>query len=478
MSDPILIVDDEKSIRYSLKRLLEKSEHGVIEAASGEEGLTLLEKQNVALVLLDIQMKGMSGLETLNEIKKKNQHIPVIMLTAFGTTQNAIEATKRGAYEYILKPFKPEELMQLIERALNVSRMMQHEVRLPIAPHSEEEVDGDLIIGNSPKMQEVYKTIGRIAGSDVTVLLRGESGTGKELVARAIYQHSRRADKQFLPVNCAAIPESLLESELFGHERGAFTHAQQTRIGKFEQCHGGTLFLDEIGDLALSTQAKILRVLQEKEFQRVGGNALIKSDVRLLAATHRDLETMIKEKLFREDLYYRLNVVSIELPPLRDRDDDILLLADYFVRKFGKTLGKQDVRLSKSAQDKLRGYSWPGNVRELENCVHRALVLTRNTTLEPEEFILTPSSETVQKSKNSLPHVEELSNQFFHLLKQTSQKGNAERVWEDLEKRLILLALEHTNGNQLRAAKLIGLNRNTIRKKIADYQIHIQTKIV
>lgn len=477
MNDPILIVDDDKSIRYSLKRLLESSTHVVLEATSGEEALELLNKQRVALVLLDIQMKGMSGLETLNEIKKLDQHIPVIILTAFGTTETAIEATKRGAYEYILKPFDPEDLKSLIDRALNISRMMQQEVRLSIVSKSESPSDGDSIIGNSAKMQEVYKTIGRVAESNVTVLLRGESGTGKELVARAIFQHSLRAEKQFLPVNCAAIPENLLESELFGHEKGAFTNAQQTRIGKFEQCHGGTLFLDEIGDLSLSTQAKILRALQEKEFQRVGGNTLIKSDVRLLAATHRDLETMIQEKGFREDLYYRLNVVTIHLPPLRERNDDILLLTDYFVAKYGKILGKEGVQVSDKAKEKLKNYSWPGNVRELENFVHRALVLTRNKTLEPEEFTFPSLSESTQEIKGSIPTVEELANQFFNFLNQASEQGKAEQVWEDLEKRLILLALEHTNGNQLRAAKLIGMNRNTIRKKITDYQIQIQTKI-
>lgn len=478
MNDPILIVDDDKNIRYSLKRLLESHGHSILEAHSGEEALEVLESQNASLILMDIQMKGISGLETLNEIKKKNEHVPVIMLTAFGTTQNAIEATKRGAFEYVLKPFNPTELKQLIDKALDASRMMQQEVRLAIVSEADDTKDSDLIIGNSAKMQEVYKTIGRIAEGDVMVLLRGESGTGKELVARAIFQHSLRSDKQFLPVNCAAIPENLLESELFGHEKGAFTSAQQTRIGKFEQCHGGTLFLDEIGDLSLSTQAKILRVLQEKEFQRVGGNALIKSDVRLLAATHRDLEGMIKEKLFREDLYYRLNVVSIHLPPLRERDEDILLLANYFVKKFGKKLGKEDLQISKSAQEKLKNYSWPGNVRELENCVHRTLVLTQNKTLKPEEFAFTPSSEMAQETQGDFSTVEDFADSFFTLLKSTSTQENAEKVWEDLEKRLILLALDHTNGNQLRAAKLIGMNRNTIRKKISDYQIQIQTKIL
>ncbi len=475
MNDPILVVDDDKSIRYSLKRLLDAN-HSVVEAASGEEAIEKVGAQKFSLIIMDIQMKGISGLEALNEIKKINEHIPVIMLTAFGTTQNAIEATKRGAYEYVLKPFNPVELTQLIEQALNVSRMMQQEVRLSIMPETKEEDEGDLIIGKSPKMQEVYKTIGRIAENNVTVLLRGESGTGKELVARAIYQHSLRSEKLFLPVNCAAIPENLLESELFGHEKGAFTNAQQTRIGKFEQCHEGTLFLDEIGDLELSTQAKILRVLQEKEFQRVGGNAVIQSNVRLLAATHRDLEEMIQDKTFREDLYYRLNVVTIHLPPLRERGDDILLLASYFIKKFGKELEKEKIELTPEAQEKLKNYSWPGNVRELENCIHRSLVLSQNKKLKPEELLFTPSSsETSLEIKGDLS-VNQLADQFFNLLKKSAGQKDAEYIWQDLEKQLILLALEETNGNQLRTAKLIGMNRNTIRKKISDYQINIQAK--
>lgn len=477
MSESILIVDDDKNIRYSLRRLLEQEEQVVTEATSGEEALKLLAEHDYSLILLDIQMRGLSGLETLNEIKKMNPHIPVIMLTAFGTTQNAIEAIKRGAFEYILKPFNPDELRKIIESSQEVSRMMRQEVRLPIAPESPTDKDGDLIIGNSPKMQEVYKMIGKIAQSDVTVLLRGESGTGKELVARAIYQHSKRPDQLFLPVNCAAIPENLLESELFGHEKGAYTGAQQTRIGKFEQCHGGTLFLDEIGDLHLSTQSKILRVLQEKEIQRVGGNALIKTNVRLLAATHRNLETMMREKQFREDLYYRLNVVSIYLPPLREREEDITLLAEYFVRKYANELSKTKPRLSKEAVAKLKSYPWPGNVRELENCVQRALVLTRRQTLQPDDFIFTPPATLPSKIKEIPSSIEELADQFFSLLKEAGKQEKSEGVWEDVEKRLILRALDYTHGNQLRAAKLLGMNRNTIRKKIAQHQIQIQTKI-
>jgi len=477
MSDLILIVDDDKSIRYSLRRLLGIGDRSVIEASSGEEALEQLDKQSVSLILLDIQMRGISGLETLKEIKKRDLQIPVIILTAYGTTQTAIEAIKRGAYEYILKPFNPEELSRLVESTLDVSRMMRQEVRVSLIPESPQSKDGDLIIGTCSKMQDVYKTIGKIAESNVTVLLRGESGTGKELVARAIFQHSKRADHLFLPVNCAAIPDALLESELFGHEKGAFTGAQQTRIGKFEQCHGGTLFLDEIGDLQLSTQAKILRVLQEKEFQRVGSNNLIKSDVRLLAATHRNLEEMMREKQFREDLYYRLNVVSIYLPPLREREEDIPLLAEYFFQKYAKELGKSKNRISKEAIEKFKKYSWPGNVRELENCIQRSLVLARNQTLGADDFLFTPVAEGPAKLKDGVPSVQELSDQFFNLLKEASIQDNSEGLWDEVEKRLILLALDYTHGNQLRTAKLLGMNRNTIRKKITQYQIHIQTKV-
>lgn len=476
MNVPILIVDDDKNIRYSLRRLLEKQEQPVIEASSGEEALELIEKQPVSLILLDIQMKGMSGLDTLIEIKKKKPKTPVIILTAFGTTQNAIEAIKRGAFEYLLKPFNPEELSELIERAKDASRLMSQEVRLSVLPAETPESEGDSIIGNCAKMQEVYKMIGKIAGSDVTVLLRGESGTGKELVARAIFQHSSRSDQIFLPVNCAAIPEQLLESELFGHEKGAFTGAQQTRIGKFEQCHGGTLFLDEIGDLTLSTQAKLLRVLQEKEFQRIGSNTTIKSDVRLLAATHRDLEKMMREKQFREDLYYRLNVVSITLPPLRERMEDIEKLVKYFIHKYSKELDKNNLTVSKDALIKLKNYSWPGNVRELENCVQRALVLSRSQTLKSDDFHFAAAAEAPKGEKSPVSTLDELAGSFFSFLKKASEVNKAEMVWEEIEKKLILLALDHTSGNQLQSAKLLGMNRNTIRKKINDYKIQIQTK--
>src|SRR5512136_661422 len=317
----ILIVDDDQSMRYSLNRMLEGQGLQLSLAKNGPEALERFEQDRPDLVVMDIKMPGQSGLEVLREIKEKDPRALVILMTAFGTTETAIEAMKYGAFDYILKPFDIPQMRGLVERALEVSRMMKKIVSLP--DREKAEASEETLVGSSLAMQQVYKMIGQVAPTEVTVLLRGESGTGKEMVARAIYHHSRRGDKPFLPVNCAAIPETLLESELFGHEKGAFTGALTRRVGKFEQCQGGTLFLDEIGDMTPTTQAKILRVLQERRFERLGGSERITSDVRVIVATNKDLEKAIREGTFRQDLYYRLKVVTLHLPPLRERKEDI-----------------------------------------------------------------------------------------------------------------------------------------------------------
>src|SRR4030043_1267487 len=368
----LLIVDDDKSIRYSLKRMME-NHYAILTAQNGEEALTRFRENHPDLVIMDIKMPGRSGIEILREMKSIDPKSLVIIMTAYGTTETAIEAMKYGAFDYILKPFPIPQMKGLVGKALALRKLMKGEVTY--APLATPEGEGERIVGSSSKMQEIYKMIGQVAPSDVTILLRGESGTGKELIARAIYHHSLRPRQPFLPVNCAAIPDTLLESELFGHEKGAFTGATSRRIGKLEQGQRGTIFLDEIGDMSLSIQAKLLRVLQEKRFERLGGTETVRVDLRLIVATNKDLEEVITTGGFREDLYYRLNVVSIKIPPLRERKEDIPALVSYFIRKFNRELKKGIVGITPSSMEKASSYGWPGNVRQLENVLKRAMGL-------------------------------------------------------------------------------------------------------
>ncbi|WP_174581627.1 sigma-54-dependent transcriptional regulator [Candidatus Methylacidithermus pantelleriae] len=384
--DRILIVDDEKDVHYAFERLLEPEGWRVLRAESGKEALAVVSQQPVDVVVMDIRMAGQNGLETLREIRRRDPSSVVIMMTAYGTAQTAIEAMKLGAFDYILKPFELEGLKALLERARLAARHrkeLPHTEGTPV-PSSE---SLEFLVGSSFAMQRVYKLIGQVAPTSATVLITGESGTGKELIARAIHQHSLRAGKPFVAMNCAAIPDNLLESELFGHERGAFTGAMTQRIGKFEEADGGTLFLDEIGDMPLTTQTKILRVLQEGEFSRVGSNVPIRVDVRLIAATNKDLARAVQKREFREDLYYRLNVVRIHVPPLRERLPDLPELVQHFLRKHRKSRpGGGSLRVSEEAWQLLYSYSWPGNVRELENAIQRALVFATGSSIEPADL--------------------------------------------------------------------------------------------
>jgi len=478
MSDKILVVDDDRSLRYSLKRMFEGRGFELLEAKNGRETIEIVRKEQIDLILMDVRMSGMTGLEALKEIKAINPKLLVIIMTAYGTTQTAIEAMKFGAFDYITKPFDIPQMWRLIEKALHVNKLMQETVTFKA---EESQIDaGEHIIGNSSKMQEVYKLIGQVAEKDITVLIRGESGTGKELVARAIYHYSNRSDKPFLPVNCAAIPETLLESELFGHEKGAFTDAQTRRIGKFEQCNGGTIFLDEIGDMSLSTQAKILRVLQENEITRLGNNEPIKVDVRLIAATNKDLEKAIGESKFREDLYYRLNVVTINLPPLRERKEDIPLLVEYFLRRYNRELGKDIVGFNQEAMRKLVGYSWPGNVRELENLVKRACVLCKGTYILADELQFSYPEE-VEETRIKVDTDEEgfeaLLDELYERLSKIPESGDREDMMSIVERALIVRALKETEGNQFQAAQILGINRNTLRYKIEKYEIKISKSV-
>jgi len=465
----ILIVDDDKSIRYSLKRMME-DKYSILTAQNGKEALDRVKEGSPDLVIMDIKMPGRNGIDVLKEIKLIDPKSLVIIMTAYGTTETAIEAMKYGAYDYILKPFPILRMKGLVEKALSLRKLMKEEVSyVPLAaPEGGEEQ----IVGSSPKMQEIYKMVGQIAPSDVTVLLRGESGTGKELIARAIYHHSLRSNQTFLPVNCAAIPDTLLESELFGHEKGAFTGASFRRIGKLEQCQGGTIFLDEIGDMSLSTQAKLLRVLQERSFERLGGTETIKVDIRLIVATNKDLEEAISNGKFREDLYYRLNVVSITIPPLRERKEDIPDLVSYFLKKFSRELKKEHVGITPSAMEKITSYGWPGNVRQLENILKRAMVLCPGEwILEDHLFFERGWERREAEEELSKKNVEDLLDALFEEFSKAPATSQDLDMISNLERGLILRALQKTKGNQLKAAMLLGIHRSTLRGKMEKYNI-------
>jgi nitrogen regulation protein NR(I) len=470
----ILVVDDDRSIRYSLKRTLEGN-YNVLIAQNGQEAISHIKREMPDLIIMDIKMPGQSGIEVLKEIKSIDPKALIIIMTAYGTTDTAIEAMKYGAFDYILKPFTTSQMKELIEKAMSLRRLMSQGVSY--APSASDIGEEEQIVGSSPKMQEVYKMIGQVAPSEVTVLLRGESGTGKELMARAIYHHSLRSNRPFLPVNCAAIPDTLLESELFGHEKGAFTGAISRRIGKLEQCQGGTIFLDEIGDMSLSTQAKLLRVLQDKSFERLGGGETIKVDVRFIVATNKDLEEAIKIGRFREDLYYRLNVFSIQIPPLRERKEDIPQLVSYFLRRFNKELKKEILGITPSAMDKILSYGWPGNVRQLENVLKRAMILCQGKWIIDDQIFLEKEERKEILENQYRERIDQLLDSLFEELIKTPITNRDLDMISTLEKGLILRAIKKTDGNQVQAAKLLGINRSTLRGKLERYRIKKEISI-
>jgi nitrogen regulation protein NR(I) len=470
----LLLIDDEEDVRYSLERTFAADGIELATASSGEEGLKIIPKFKPDLVLMDVRMTGMTGLETLRKIRASDPKLLVILMTAYGTTQTAIEAMKLGAYDYLLKPFDIPKLKELVANALKAARDMKQVVSYEPLLQSE---DYDLgIIGRSGPMQQVFKLVGQVAATDATALVTGESGTGKELAARAIYHHSDRAKEAFLAVNCAAIPEQLLESELFGHEKGAYTGATVQRIGKFEQCNKGTIFLDEIGDMTPATQTKILRVLQSGTFERVGGNAPIQVDVRVIAATNKPLEAAVAAKQFREDLFYRLNVVRIHLPPLRDRRDDIPLLVNYFLEKIAREQGRKPKSIATAAIRLLERYHWPGNVRELENAIRHAHVLAKSDAilpgdLPPEISGATGSASTppvsLVASEAAGSDASALARQLFQIAKRDPKL----KVIPAVERELVIQALKETANNQVHAAKLLGITRATLRKRIEKFGI-------
>ena len=462
MNARILLIEDDASAGAALQKVLRAEGYDVDHARRGDDGLAQARASHYDLVLTDFKMPGLSGLDLIAQLHASNPRLPIIMMTAHGTTETAIEATKLGACEYLTKPFEADELFDRVGSAVRSSRLMSEPVKL-----SDADAAGPAIIGNSRAMQEVYKEIGRVAATPVTVLIRGATGTGKELIARAIYQHSDRAGKPFIAVNCAAIPQSLIESELFGHERGAFTGAHSRRIGRFEQANGGTLFLDEVGDLPIDTQAKLLRVLQERQFQRVGGDELIHADVRVIAAPHRDLESAMQEKEFREDLLFRLSVVTLRLPALSERLEDIPELVRYFIRRYAAELGVENPSIQPEALSLLQQQSWPGNVRELENAVRRALLTARPFAISTEHIQRALSAGTAPRSVAEQTHAAYISD-----LLERAERGEVEGVyWQmiaELEPELITQAIARADGNQAKAARWLGITRLKIRERLRE----------
>lgn len=447
MTKRILVVEDEDKLRRVMQLQLLSAGFAVDQARSAEEALPFLDKAD--LVLTDLKLPGMSGQELLALIHRQNANLPVVMLTAFGSVETAVEAMKAGAYDFIPKPFSLDHLMQVVNKALEV-RSLRDENR-ELREQLGHRYRFDNIVGRSRPMQEIFATVMRVAPTRATVLLAGESGVGKDLIARAIHYHSPRRDRPFVKINCTAIPENLMESELFGYDKGAFTGATVSKPGKFEQADTGTAFLDEIGDVPGSIQVKLLRVLQEREFERLGSNKTLRIDVRVIAATNADLRAALEQGTFREDLYYRLNVVPINIPPLRDRREDIPYLAKHFVEKLSAELGSAAKAISESAIDALMQYHWPGNVRELENVIERSLVLASASTLEPADIRLDampkPRIPNAQPSGFSLPEGMSL---------------------DEYEQAIIREAMKKANGNKSQAARLLGLTRNALRYRLSQ----------
>jgi two-component system response regulator HydG len=447
----ILVVDDEESHRIMLRAVLKEEGYDVSEASDGAEAVKAVEQEPFDLILLDIRMRTMDGIEALGEIRKISPLVPVLIMTAYASVKTAVEALKAGAFEYLTKPLDIDELKILMEKALEIYHLRAENIALK--ERLGDRFNFSKIIGRSPKMKEVFDTLSLVAPTDATVLILGESGTGKELVANSIHHNSPRASQPFIKVSCAALPETLLEGELFGHEKGAFTGAIARREGRFQLAHRGTIFLDEVGEMSVTTQTKLLRVLQEKEFEPLGSTRTVKTDVRVIAASNKDLEREVKEGRFREDLFYRLNVVPVSLPPLRERKEDIPALAAHFFAVYRDKNRKELRDISGKAMDLLMRYDWPGNIRELENCMERAVILARGEIIAPADLPLPIQALSRDREIQGLNLPSGISLQ-------------------EVEKALILKTLDDTGGNRSRAAEILGINRRTLQNKLKEYGIN------
>jgi DNA-binding NtrC family response regulator len=470
MAHLLLIDDDPAHIPGQVRQVFPAHSHYVEVAGTGAQGLERVAAEPPDVILLDLRLPDQSGLEVYRQVRAIDARIPVVFVTGATGADAAIEAMKEGAYDYLFKPIDLAQLRRVVGEALDVARRMRQPA---VVAESAADADADgVIVGACPAMREVYKAIGRVAAQTVPVLITGESGTGKELVARAIYQHGPRAKAPFLALNCAAIPENLLESEVFGHEKGAFTGADRRRIGRFEQCNGGTLFLDEIGDMPLALQGKILRVLQEQAFERVGGAETVRTDVRLIAATHRDLKAWSEEGKFRPDLYYRLGVFTIDLPPLRERGDDLSMLVKHYVRRFSRELGREVREVAPEALERLQGYAWPGNIRELQSVV-------KQTLLRATGPVLLPAFLPELAGRAGEPTTAPASADGFALETFVAERlqPDASDLYADVHRQVdrhfLARVLEYTGGNQHQAARLLGIARKTLRVKLRELGLHV-----
>ena len=473
----LLLIDDEPVIQHAFRKAFHPPEYETRTARSLADGLRLLGEQNPDVVVLDVHLPDAENLEAYDRLRAANARVPVILITGHGTADLAIEAMQRGAFDYLLKPVLYEQLRDAIARACAGGLLMTTPAVVGAPPKPGD--GADALVGNSPGMQDVYKAIGRVAGTDATVLITGESGTGKELVARAIYQHSKRKDRPFLAINCGAIPENLIESELFGHERGAFTGAERKRIGKFEQCHGGTLFLDEVGETPLAAQVKLLRVLQEQAFERVGGDETVRTDVRVIAATNADMERQVAAGKVRPDLYFRLNVFSIRLPPLRDRGADIDELTDYYLARFARELARPAPAVPPETRAALRAHAWPGNVRELQSALKQAFLHLSGSVLLPSllpspapAMLDAPPAVPVPAARPAL--------NWDAFIDERVAAGSSDLYGDCLglmERQLLARVLTRTGGNQARAAEALGITRGTLRNKLRQLGLAVERAV-
>ncbi|PQO28531.1 sigma-54-dependent Fis family transcriptional regulator [Bremerella cremea] len=471
----LLVIDDDRTVHRLVEKTFEETGVTTICCGVAEDGLNLIRTESPDALLLDIMLREANGLELATQIRHLDPKLPIIFITAMNDSDTAIQAMSRGAYDYLLKPLNKQEVQDLVERAFDTRRLMQSPVHMQEATSSNEQ--GDLLVGRSQGMLDVYKKIGRVAPQDVAVLILGESGTGKELIARAIYHHSSRRNECFMAINCAALSDTLLESELFGHEKGAFTGADRRHIGKFEQCNGGTIFLDEIGDMSPSTQSKVLRLLQEQKFERVGGTETIETDVRIISATNRDLEQMIEDGEFRLDLYHRLNTFQINLPPLRERGADVQLLLEHFLARFNKSLKKHISGISDEAVQMLLSYPWPGNIRELQAILRKAMLMAVGPVLVPEFFPTelhgNGEASPIPVDNRPVGTPGEDFQQFLGELEAASSTEMYAEALEWMERQLITRVLTATEGNQSKAAEKLGITRGSLRNKIRSLNISI-----